>query len=112
MLQGYEDIRRRIAVPPLWHDEAGVPRYDPFEPCLCANIYCDECAFVLIACDGSLHYVDPPRRDCCPAGPTMNCLDLQVLEYWRKPEGKLEWERASELEVLLPDDPGYQAPAG
>lgn len=144
MLQGYEDIGRRIGVPPLWHDEAGVPRYDPFEPRLCADIYCDECALVLIACqgcgdkfkvafsashhrtwmergmgdeasfeaaryavaqqirDGSLHYGDPPRRDCCPAGPTMNCEDLIVLEYWRRRDD-CTWERDSSLEIQLPD---------
>ncbi len=33
--------------------------------------------------NGSIHYGDPPNVGCCPAGPTMNCNDLQVLQYWR-----------------------------
>lgn len=139
MHQSYEDIRRRIGVP-LWHDEHGVPRYDPFEHGLCADIYADECALVSIACqncgerfnvafsespltrlrietrdlgptpaeqirDGSIHYGDPPRRNCCPAGATMNCLDLMVLEYWRRGDD-FTWQRDGSLEVDVATERG------
>jgi hypothetical protein len=55
---------------------------------------------------GSLHYGDPPNMQCCPAGPTMNCEDLHVLEYWiRKPSrvGKVitEWHQVPDLELDL-----------
>lgn len=57
--------------------------------------------------DGSIHYGDPPNVECCPAGPTMNCLDLRVLEFWRYVEtfepGRSAWERVLELEIQLPD---------
>jgi hypothetical protein len=32
MLQHYEDILSRIAEPPRWFDEQGVPRYCEFAP--------------------------------------------------------------------------------
>lgn len=51
--------------------------------------------------DGSLHYGDPPNAGCCPAGPTMNCEDLRVCEYWRKNLKTYEWERDPTLEVQL-----------
>jgi len=44
MLQHYEDILSRIAEPPRWFDEQGVPRYCEFAPHCIANIYADECA--------------------------------------------------------------------
>lgn len=49
-----------------------------------------------------LHYGDPPNAGCCPAGPTMNCDDLRVLEFWRKDEA-FTWTRIPELEVALAD---------
>lgn len=70
-----------------------------------------------------LHYGDPPNVGCCPAGPTMNCEDLRVVEFWRKGgeeftapsehiagarvclPGYFDWRRVPELEVLLPDHP-------
>lgn len=48
---------------------------------------------------GQLHYGDPPNAGCCPAGPTMNCDDLRVLEYWRRPNW--DWERDPSLELAL-----------
>lgn len=135
----YNDIRSRIAEPPLWFDESAVPRYEPFTPRSLSNIYAHEAALVLIACqacatrfrvafsrssmddiqaliaerkprtladairDGSLHYGDPPNIECCAAGPTMNCDDLAVLEYWRKP--KWEWERDQLLEIAIDEPP-------
>ena len=50
MLNSYSDIRSRISEPPLWWDESGVPRYVPFAPDEVADIYADQVALVLIAC--------------------------------------------------------------
>ena len=50
MLPHYEDILSRIAEPPRWFDERGVPRYCEFAPDRIANIYADECALLAIAC--------------------------------------------------------------
>ena len=30
----------------------------------------------------TVHYGDPPRHSC--VGDTMNCIDLNVCEYWRR----------------------------
>lgn len=133
----YNDIRSRIAEPPRWFDENGVPRYDDFSPRDVANIYAREAVLVRIACqgcgarfdvafsrdrigwkcgkmvelppladsirDGSLHYGDPPNIGCCPAGPTMNCDDLRVLEYWRRSKSGFDWDRDGALERPLAD---------
>ena len=48
--QPYKDILRIAGVDPLWYDEVGVPRYEPFQPKLANDIYADECALVLLAC--------------------------------------------------------------
>jgi hypothetical protein len=50
MLNSYDDIRSRIPESPRWWDENGVPRYVPFTPDETADIYAQECALVLIAC--------------------------------------------------------------
>jgi hypothetical protein len=47
--QEYHDITSRLGAP-LWYDECGVPRYDPFEPRLCNNIYADEAVLLWVAC--------------------------------------------------------------
>lgn len=50
MLHNYPDILNRIPEPPLWFDSNGVPRYDPFHPSLCPNIYAEEVVLYEIAC--------------------------------------------------------------
>ena len=50
MLQHYEDILSRIAEPPRWFDEQGVPRYCEFAPDRIANIHARECALLAIEC--------------------------------------------------------------
>ena len=50
MLPNYEDILSRIAEPPRWFDEQGVPRYCEFAPHHIANIYANECALLAIEC--------------------------------------------------------------
>lgn len=51
--------------------------------------------------EGSVHFGDVPNVDCCPAGPTMNCLDYKISEAWERIN--FEWVRKPECEVLLPD---------
>jgi len=46
-----------------------------------------------------IHYGDPPNMRCCPAGNTMNCDDIKVLEYWRR--SKFGWKRIRKLEIVL-----------
>ena len=121
----YQDILKRIDTPPLWFDEAAVPRYDPFTPRAC-DIYADEAALVLILCQschhpffvafssnkhrkplrsriesGYLHYGDPPNIACCASGPTMNCEEIHVMGFFHRP--KYKWERDQSLEVPLAD---------
>lgn len=50
MLEAYDDIRKRIAEPPIWFDQNGVPRYDPHSPKLCPNIYVNEVVLLEIEC--------------------------------------------------------------
>ena len=50
MKASYEDITRRIIELPLWWDSDGVPRYDPFTPNLCPNIYASEVLLIEISC--------------------------------------------------------------
>ena len=50
MLHSYPDITKRITDPILWYDENGVPRFDPFHPDLCANIYAREVVLLRIQC--------------------------------------------------------------
>lgn len=123
----YFDIRSRIAEPPTWFDEHGVPRYCEFAPKECSNIYAREVALVRIACQGcgngfqvclsaglgdvllsklvetrELHYGDPPNIDCCAAGPSMNSIPQRVLQFWRAAE--FSWHRVPELEVDITPD--------
>ena len=49
MLQPYHDIVGKLGRPEWW-DEAGVPRYVPFQPGEAHDIYADEVALVEIAC--------------------------------------------------------------
>jgi hypothetical protein len=51
----YEDIRSRISEKPIWFDENAVPRYVPFAPRECANIYCAEVVLMLVTCQACDH---------------------------------------------------------
>lgn len=52
--------------------------------------------------EGSIHFCDPPNNGCCAAGPTMNCVDRRVLEFWVLDLEKTpHWRRRPELEVEL-----------
>lgn len=50
-----------------------------------------------------IHYGDPPNTGCCPAGPTMNSIPREVVEYWRA-ERACVWERRPELERRIACD--------
>jgi len=93
MFPSYDDIRSRIAEPPLWHDQHGVPRYDPFRPemlgvydhfAILGEIACQSCGRRFLVADSwprfdmsaktisehvlaelvdSFDYGDPPRHD-------------------------------------------------
>lgn len=114
---------------PRWFTESGYPRYVKFSPDECENIYASECLLMEIACQGCgkifrvslnsglmeetslsdiineykyIHYGDPPNMACCLAGPTMNCIDLRIIEFWQRDGG--EWARVPELEIELEDE--------
>lgn len=64
--------------------------------------------------DGTIHFGDPPRHDqagpaggACLSGDTMNCDNLQVVEYWRRDRETRSWERVPELEKHLLLDDGH-----
>lgn len=57
MWAAYEDIVKRLGQP-LWYDEYGVPRYDPFDRKLVADIYAHEIALVEIQCQACLKRFD------------------------------------------------------
>ena len=129
MLAQYQDIKKRIKEAPRWFDENGVPRYDEFHPSLSPNIYADEVVLMEISCqdcgrrffvemswstsfgildgivplhkrieDKLIHYGDPPN-DCCDCGATMNCNDLEIIQFWSR--DKFEWERNKKYEIVL-----------
>jgi len=131
MNQEYYDIISRLG-PPLWWDEHSVPRYDPFDPGLCNNIYASEACLLEIGCQscderflvamswsiydemlhglhalslkierGLIHWGDPPYHYDL-AGSTENCIDLRVVEFWKRDRG--DWYRVPELEIELEDE--------
>ena len=55
MKHDYQDITSRIAEPPAWWDEHGVPRYGAFEPGLQADLYAEEVALLAIECQNCGH---------------------------------------------------------
>jgi hypothetical protein len=53
-----------------------------------------------------IHYGDPPNIECCPAGPTMNCIDVKILQYWRSID--FQWLRYPEFEIEIESLEDYQ----
>lgn len=126
MRNHYRDILARIPEPPIWFDDRGVPRYEPFAPVDLADIYADEAALAEVACQGcgrlfrvaltnafadrgfslgdairlrQAGYGDPPNVGCCDAGPAMTSDLRSVLEYWsRESEIGFGWYRDPTLE--------------
>ena len=46
-----------------------------------------------------LSYGDPPNIRCCPPGPTMSSEFSEVIAYYERKQGTLEWIRVPEVEV-------------
>ena len=113
MKESYLDIRSRIDKDPVWYDENGAPRYDPFSPEIVATFYASEACLLHISCQGcgrefhvalskdkdlsgqkhtladialagNLHYGDPPNVGCCDAGASMNSVPIRCVEFWEK----------------------------
>jgi len=109
MTPDYHDIVSRIAEPPSWWQEGGVPRWGDFGPRESTSIYAREAVLMEVACQGcdttfrvamcedghgggqrlseqivagTLHYGDPPNTGCCAAGASMNSVPRRILEYW------------------------------
>ena len=119
MKHDYPDITSRISETPLWYDSNGVPRYAPFSPRLCPNIYANDVVLMRIICQdcgrsfdvemhgdsfhpigelSELHYGDPPCHGC--VGDSMNCIDIAIVESWQNE--RFDWVRHKEQEVLFP----------
>ena len=133
MHQHYEDILKRIDRAPIWFDEFGVPRYEEFSPQRLGNIYATEAALAEVSCQQCrrvfrvaltnafarkgfglsdeirlcrVHYGDPPNVRCCSAGPTMNSIMHEILEYWsRDHEVGIRWQRDPTLEGAVLNSP-------
>lgn len=110
MKQDYSDITDKLGKP-LWWDEAGCPRYEPFQPCMANDFYAHEVALLRVACQNChaehivcvssghkdkrpfanrpqpLAYGDPPRG-CCQVGASMTSETIEVLEMWTYKDGK------------------------
>jgi len=104
MHRSYDDIISRIPEPPIWWQEGGIPRYDPFDPKSSTGVYTTEVALAEIACqvtdarflvtieggedrpvakairEGNLCYGDPPNVPTVP--PHMTSEMLRVVQYW------------------------------
>ena len=131
MHPSYRDILSRIQERPLWWDQRGVPRYEPFHPDLSSNLYAEEIVLIEIACQGchtryftevcwskydghpangtpalssmvrDIYYGDPPNAGCCKVGPTMSSIPLHTLEFWKREN--FVWVRRPDLEGLVID---------
>jgi hypothetical protein len=110
MHRQYNDIISRIDLPPIWWQEAGVPRYDQFDPHMSTGVYANEAALAEIACqvceatflvlietpnadrsiaakiaNQTLDYGDPPNVACaCGGSASMSSIMVRVVEYWAK----------------------------
>lgn len=47
-----------------------------------------------------IHYGDPPWHNC--VGDTMNCIDLRILEFWKRLD--FEWKRLKKFEIKLEEE--------
>lgn len=119
----YADIISRLGEP-LWWDEVCAPRYEPFKPEDCNNIYAQEAMLIEIRCQdcgrpflvadtwdtfdqiqgrarpsahaahGHAEWGDPPRHGC--VGDTMTSESVRIVEFWKNEA--LGWVRAPEYE--------------
>ena len=128
----YRDILDRIADPPSWFDDYGVPRYSQFSPTQLSNIFANEAALAEVSCQSCgrrfrvaltgafadrgfslgdeirLHrvsYGDPPNVECCGPGLAMGSVMHEVLQYWfRNDEIDREWRRDPTLEGSVSEE--------
>ena len=126
MHRHYEDILSRIADPPTWFDDGGVPRFGEFSPLHLGNIYASEAALAEVSCQNCgrvfhvalteafassrfslgdeirlarVHYGDPPNVWCCSSGPSMKSVMHKIIEYWiRDYERSSDWQREAAFE--------------
>ena len=49
----------------------------------------------------AIHYGDPPNTECCGSGPSMNCVDLRVLQWWTRFDNSGRWQRQKRFEIPL-----------
>ena len=110
MFHEYQDITSRIAEPPKWWDERGVPRYEEFSPRLIADVYSQEAALIEIACGacrGRLQVAvstidDEPLARCgTPLGDRIRKGELSYGEPpWHGECSQGAWTAALQLRVL------------
>lgn len=124
MKQAYDEVTARLGKP-LWWDEAGCPRYEPFHPSMANDFYPREVALLRVSCQSCdakslvcvsagvrdpspfrerpqpLAYGDPPRG-CCQMGGSMTSDTIEVMELWVCEDFK--WVRKSP-EDYLPGTP-------
>lgn len=55
---------------------------------------------------GEIDYGDPPNYGNCRDGASTGCLNLAVLQYWRR-DTPGRWERNTSLEIALPEMKDY-----
>jgi hypothetical protein len=117
----YSDILSLTDESPQWYDENGTPRYAPFEPSLCPDIYSNQVVLAEIRCQScgqlfqvEMHstwfahtevphtwaYGDPPPH-CTDsgllcAGSTMASDVTEILQVWIRDNS--EWTRRPEWE--------------
>jgi hypothetical protein len=132
MHNDYKDITSKLGKPLWWDEEAvpRYCEFSPDEianiyavEAVLALIACQDCGTIFpVAFSTSgysrydykeihlyhtieermLHYGDPPNYGCCGAGPSMNCDDIVVLEYWEKnKETDYDWKRNPKYETGL-----------
>lgn len=98
MYQPYLDIMDRLGVP-LWWDENGVPRYEPFEPRLCADIYNRYCALIEIRCQA-----------CGKLFPVASSWSIKASPSWA--ESDVVWDESGKIArpksgFPTPDNSGF-----
>jgi hypothetical protein len=91
----YSDITTRLGAP-LWYDENGTPRYDPFTPRMTANIYASEVVLYEIVCQScgetflvadSWHVMDD-MVSRVPVGSVRQAVEERTLHYGDPPHHK------------------------
>lgn len=138
MLPDYRDIRDELGEP-LWFDDRGVPRYQPFHPDM-LDVYITFGALLEVRCQSCKQTfrvgrgVDAPGRQSSDleemlpdpqgvgafhfgdpprhdcVGDTMNSLPMRVLQFWRRDgESPQEWRRDEDCEVSWSEEGSVDA---